>query len=173
MRHVDPFRYHNANMPVNARSAVPAAVWLFGVVYADRQHVRAGEVQCRCQVESERRVAVRMRPQLAPIQIYSRIAIHAVKLDAHAFTFPTDGSMKGLAIPPNSCWKVPFASAGRIPFFRRAFNAPVVRQINCAPRGIDKRRRLCSTRISEKELPSGIGCELLPRRTGVSSGQGS
>src|SRR5579863_130750 len=105
-----------------------------------------------------------MRPQLLAIQIHRRIAIHTVKLDAHAFTFPTSGSMKRLAIPSNSCWKVSFASSARIPLFGGAFNAPVVRQIDCAPRGIDKRRRLRSARISENELPFGIGCELLPRR---------
>ena len=61
MRYVGGIGDDDSNMPVDAGTAVPAAVGLRGIIDADGEHIHAGWIQLRREIEGEGGVAVGMR----------------------------------------------------------------------------------------------------------------
>ena len=152
-----------AHMTIDSGSAVPAAVRLLTVVHPHGDHVGFGDLQVRSKIELEAGVAIRMRPQLVPIQVYGRVLVHAVELNANALALPAGLCLKSFSIPTRTCRKESSSPRGWVILLGCSFDAPVVREVHGSPGSVVERRRLRAAWISEEELPVEVRCELLPR----------
>jgi len=160
MRHMRGIGHDYSHMPIDARPAVPPAVRLRGIVHAYCQDVAPRKVQVRREVENETGVSVGVHSQFAPVEINSSVLVDAVELDTHSLPSPLHRRAERLAVPPCACRKEAAARTSWIVLIGHAFNAPVVRQIDCAPGPIWQVTRFGAARVAEQKFPVGVRRQL-------------
>jgi len=96
------------HMPVNARTGIPAAVRLLGIVHAHGKDIRlAAEVQKRRQVILETEIAERIMAKVLAVDPDIAVAIDTVKLHGDFFTAQRLWRRKSFAIPAMPVGKKP------------------------------------------------------------------
>jgi len=123
----------HADMAVDTGAAVPAAVGLRGIIDADGEYVRCGEVQLWREIKTETGVAVGLSAELGAIEVDGRVAVDAIKFDADSLALPIRGSSERFAIPTSAGRKKTAPGSGRIVFVGRRLDAPVVGEIDGTP----------------------------------------
>ncbi len=160
MRDVNRLGDEHSHVPVDPRPGVPAAVRLGGVINAHGQHVRSREVEVRREVETKAGVSVRLIAQLVPVQIYRRVAVHTVELNADSLALPFGTRTERFAIPAGACREIAAFGTCRVRFVDASLDAPVVGKVYGAPFRIVERARLGAARISGEESPVRVRLQL-------------
>ena len=150
------------HMPVDARTRVPAAVGLKGIINFNNYYVlsffdEAGEVVVKtC-------VTIRMFAEVLSVYPNIAIHIHAVKFNPKLLILADCGHGKMFAIPSDTCRKITAGAFRCCIFFKFTFDTPIVREIECPPFGIVKILLLCAVCVGLQKLPIEIHQQMLTR----------
>src|ERR1035441_9112438 len=150
-------------MPVDARSRIPAAVGLMGVVHLDRDHVIAAEDEVRREVVGKRNVPVGTPAEILAVDPHLAVLVDAAEFDDHRPAAVRFGQPEALAIPADARRQ---ARLGRFFLAERPFDAPVVREVHASPGRIREIRLLRAGRVALEELPAEVEA-LSGARSGV------
>src|SRR5690349_10937140 len=105
----------------------------------------------------EARVAARPLAQMDTVDPHVAVHVDAVELEPGLSPPPRSRrEAKRLPVPADPRREIPHAPAVRRVTARRALDAPIVRQVDAPPRVIVEFRLLGSSRITEREAPTGV-----------------
>src|SRR5215475_11349516 len=144
---------NEAHMSIDARTAVPAAVWLCGVVDSNCERVRRADFQRFRQVQRKACVAVFLSTEFLTVQVDGRVAVNPIKLNAHALASPSGRRLKRFPIPADTAREKALTGAARIVLVRLTLDAPIVREIQLSPRSVRVVRRFRTGGVTEIETP--------------------
>ena len=149
-------------MTVDSRTAIPSAVRLLGVIYADGDSIYALNY-IRCDIHFERRVAIGMGRNLCAVDENLAALIYALEIKPKRFAVSQFQVcvLYLLAIPASSAREVTASVAcGRISIWGMEY-VPVVWKVNALPLGIIERGCLCTSHILLHELPTEVEVHFL------------
>jgi len=143
------------DVAVDTGSRIPARVGLLRVVDADGEHVGLGAIaHIGRQFVAEGAVAVGPQAERAAVDPYFAVAVDPVKIDEYGLAGIGRRQSELFAVPADAAGEGAPAGRGRMLAAERAFNAPVVRQIEHAPLHIVKAGLLRSGQVPEVEFPA-------------------
>src|SRR5204863_5541512 len=140
----------------DAGAGVPAGVRLLRIVDAHRDHVAGAGTQVRRQLVAERAVAIRPFAEGVPVDPDFAVAIDAVEIDENALPLVGCGHRKCLAVPSDSARQRAAGGTCGVLLAEVALDAPVVGQVQLAPRGVIERRLLRAGDIAKMKAPTVI-----------------
>ena len=153
--------------PVDARSRIPAAVGLEGVIHLDGDHVIAAEDEVRRQVVGKRNVAVGTLAEILAVDPHLAVLVDAAELDGDHPAAVRFGQREALAVPADAGRQ---ARLGRFFLAERPFDAPIVREVHASPGRVREIRLLRAGGVALEEFPAEV--EALPdSRRGVLVGR--
>src|SRR5262249_33453393 len=128
-------------MPINTRTAVPAAVWLCRVVDPNCERVRRADFQRFREVQRKACVTIFLRTEFLTVQIKGRITVNPNNPNAPAWASPSGRRLKLFTVPADTARKEALTGAARIVLVRLALDAPIVREIQFSPGSVRVVRR--------------------------------
>ena len=149
-------RDDQVNVPVDARSGVPARPGLQRIVDADGEHVQRIAADERSDVVFERIVPVRVFADHAAVDPYLGFHVDAVETDENAVSFGTGGGFEGMPVPAGSARHEAALRPARIPFVVSACDAPVVRQVELLPTAVVEGRFAVRPVVVQRKTPVAV-----------------
>ena len=127
--------FHQPSVAVNPRAGIPAGTPTLGIETHGNQ-VFAAESQMRREIHAERRIAVGPGREFVAVDPDLGVGHCAIEIEEHLFAFVLGWEREGLFIPADG---FPWQLGGVSPqiLAERAFDAPVVRQVELAPSGVN------------------------------------
>src|SRR5262249_40732614 len=144
------------HVAINAAARVPATVRLVVVDLDGNDILAAVELHIRREIVFEGRIAVRTRAERGAVDPHLAVHVHAVEIDENLLGRRSLIERERLAIPTDAAVEIPAARARRRARIERQLDAPVVRQIEAAPRRIVEGGALRTGNVAAIELPAGV-----------------
>ncbi len=141
------------DVAVDSASRIPAAGGLF-VFQPHGDGIRFPQRQVRRQVVFKGNVSVRPRAEQNPIDPHPAVHVRAVELEEDPPAPPGRRGGEGFPVPAGAAVEESAAGAGGRVFAERERDAPIVRQVQAAPRRIIQRGIRAPVRFSQPEFPS-------------------
>ena len=110
-------------------------------------------MEVRREIVGEGDVAIGALAQILAVDPHFAVLIDAVELDDDRAVLGRLGQAEAFAIPADARGK---ASLGFLLFVEGAFDTPIVREVEGAPRGVGELGLLGAGRVSLEELPAEV-----------------
>ncbi len=147
-----------AHVAVNAGAGIPAGGGLLRVIGADREQVRPGcaEVQVTGQIVPEGHVAVGPLAEMEAVDPNVAVGHHAIEFDGNTPRGIVCRQGESFAIPADAGREECARAAGGILLVERAFDGPVVRNVEPAPGTVHEIGLLGAGSIGFEEPPVAV-----------------
>ena len=143
------------HMAVDARTGIPAAVLLSGVVHAHGHGVSTFLINIRSDVVVERRITIGVFSHQMSVDIHFGVHINALEVEAKAVADAVNlVQRKAFAIPADACGEVAAIVSCRFIGCSGSLDAPVVGQVQLPPRFVIEVRRCRLGMVAKGKSPS-------------------
>src|SRR4030095_17264959 len=120
-------------MPVDARAAVPARVWLSAVVDPHNQYILRTVLEVQRQINDKAGVTIRVQCYQLTVDRYFGVHINTFKLDLHALPAPFSRDQEFFPIGDQSTPGITTAAASGVTLVARFVDREIVRQVHRLP----------------------------------------